>query len=130
VTPWKFYGEELTDEMIGDNVGFVYKIINHDTGKSYIGKKLFTKSKIYQKNKRKRRKRVESDWKTYTGSNKTLNEDVGNGHNIERIILHICKSKGWMSYYETFEILGNNAIQSDEFYNDWVSCKIRKSHLK
>jgi hypothetical protein len=41
VTPWKFYGEELTDEMIGDNVGFVYKIINHDTGKSYIVENIY-----------------------------------------------------------------------------------------
>jgi hypothetical protein len=130
VTPWKYYGEELTDEMIGENVGFVYKIINHTTNKSYIGKKLFTKSKTYQKNKKRRRKRVESDWKTYTGSNTQLNEDVELGHNLEKIILYLCKSKGWMSYYETLEILGNNAIQSDDYYNAWVSCKIQRQHLK
>jgi len=41
----------------------------------------------------------------------------------------LCKSKGWMSYFETLEILQRQAIQSDEFYNVWVSCKIQSKHL-
>ena len=47
---WIYDGKKFSEELIDNNVGFVYKIINIDNGKTYIGKKLFTKSKIYQKN--------------------------------------------------------------------------------
>lgn len=127
---WLFDGIEFTEEMISDNVGFVYIIINMTNGKKYIGKKLFTKSKTYQKNKKKKKTRVSSDWITYTGSNDQLNEDVKNGDQIKKEIIHLCKSKGWCAYYETKEIFDNNAILNEQFYNHWVSCKIRRSHLK
>ena len=127
---WLFDGIEFTEEMISDNVGFVYIIINMTNDKKYIGKKLFTKSKTYQKNKKKKKTRVSSDWITYTGSNDDLNEDIRNGHEIKKYIIHLCKSKGWCTYYETKEIFDNNAILNEQFYNHWVSCKIRRSHLK
>lgn len=126
---WKYKNELFTEEMIEGYVGFVYLIYNHDTDKYYVGKKLFTKSKSYQKNKKRKKRRVSSDWMEYTGSNKILNEDVSNGHTITKTILHLCKSRGWMSYYETFEILSRNAITDDQYYNEWVSCKIQRRHL-
>jgi len=126
---WIYKNEEFKEDYIEDNVGFVYIIHNLTNGKKYIGKKLFTKSKIYQKNKKKKRKRISSDWIMYTGSNNILNEDIKNGHIIERHILHLCKSKGWCSYYETKEILNQNALVDENFYNYWVSCKITRKHL-
>ena len=110
-------------------VGFVYLIENLDNGKKYIGKKLLTKSVRYQKNKKKKTKRVESDWKEYTGSNEQLNADVANGAKLKKKILYLCRSKGWMSYFETKEILNRNAIIDETYYNFWVQCKIRSSHL-
>ncbi len=127
---WIYQNDPFTEEMIGDNVGFVYLITNNTTGMMYIGKKLFTKSKIYQKNKRKRRKRVASNWEEYTGSNSILNEDIEQGHNISKEILVLCSSKGWMSYHETLEILSRGALQDDKYYNNWISCRIQASHLK
>lgn len=127
---WMYNGEEFTEDMIGDNVGFVYLVVNHTTDMKYVGKKLFTKAKTYQKNKRKRRTRVASDWMTYTGSNATLNEDISEGSKISKTILHLCTSKGWASYYETLEILQRGALQDDKYYNRWISCKIQASHLK
>jgi hypothetical protein len=59
-----------------------------------------------------------------------LNEDIGLGHQVSKKILHLCKSKGWMTYLETKEILVRDCIISDEYYNVWVSAKIRRSHLK
>lgn len=128
---WLYNKSEFTEDMIHDYVGFVYMIRNTTNGKSYIGKKLFTKSKTYQKNKKRKRKRVSSDWIDYTGSNDQLNEDIKNGHVITKEILHLCKSKGFCSYYETKEILERNCLLLPDFwYNAWISCKIRRSHLK
>jgi len=126
---WLYNGKEFTSDMKDDYVGFVYLIENLDNGMKYIGKKLFTSSKTYQRNKKKKRMRVESNWNEYTGSNELLNEHVSNGANLQKTILYLCKSKGWMSYFETLEILQRRAIQSDEFYNAWVSCKIQRKHL-
>jgi hypothetical protein len=127
---WIYQGSEFTEDMIGDNVGFVYVITNLSNGRKYIGKKLFTKSKTYQKNKKKKRKRVSSDWMEYTGSNDQLNEDIQFGHTVSKEIIHLCKSKGWCTYLETKEILVRDCLLSDNYYNYWVSCKIRRTHLK
>mgnify|MGYP006274448445 CR=1 FL=1 len=116
--------------MIGENVGFVYLITNVTTGKQYIGKKLFVKSKRYQKNKKTKRKFVSSDWVQYTGSNDQLNQDISNGDQIKKEILHLCKTRGWCSYLETKEILVRDCIIDDKYYNHWISVRIRKSHLK
>lgn len=127
---WIYNESEFTEDMIEDNVGFVYIITNLTNNKFYIGKKLFSKSKTYQKNKKKKKKRVSSDWLTYTGSNDQLNIDIKNGHQIKKHILHLCKSKGWCSYLETKEILTRDCLLSDKYYNTWLSARIRRSHLK
>ena len=49
--------------------GFLYIITNNVTGKKYIGRKFYH---TY----RKRKKFKESNWRTYTGSCKPLNEDI------------------------------------------------------
>lgn len=127
---WLFQGKEFTEDMIGENVGFVYLITNHSSGKQYVGKKLFTKSKTFQKNKKKKRTRVASDWLTYTGSNDQLNEDILAGHSISKEILHLCKSKGACSYLETKEILMRDCLLSDKWYNEWCMIKVHSKHLK
>ena len=114
---WIYNDEVFTEDMIGDNVGFVYIISNTTNGKFYIGKKLFTKLKTVQKKKKKKRTRVSSNWVDYTGSNDQLNEDIKNGHQIKKHILHLCKSKGWCSYMETKEIFMRNCLVLDEYYN-------------
>ena len=127
---WFYKGEIFTEDMIDDNVGFVYIIENLTNHKKYIGKKLFTKSKTYQKNKKKKRMRVSSDWMTYTGSNDQLNEDVKNGDEVKKEILHLCRSKGWCTYLETKEIIVRDSLLDDKYYNNWFSARIRKAHLK
>lgn len=127
---WLYNGEEFTENMIEDNIGFVYLITNNTNGKKYLGKKLFTRSKTFQKNKKKKRKRVASDWLAYTGSNEQLNEDIKKGHSISKEILYLCKTKGWCTYLETKEILSRDCLIHDDWYNYWVSCKIRRTHLK
>jgi hypothetical protein len=127
---WLYNGIEFTEDMISDNVGFVYLIENLTNNKMYIGKKLFSKSKTYQKNKKKKKKRVASDWMSYTGSNDQLNEDIKNGHLVKKEILYLCKTKGWATYHETKEILVRDCLIDDKYYNQWLSARIRSSHLK
>ena len=81
---WLYNDIEFTEDMISDNVGFVYIISNLTNNKLYVGRKLFTKSKTYQKNNKKKKTRVSSDWLTYTGSNEQLNIDIKNGDQIKK----------------------------------------------
>lgn len=128
---WIYQGKEFTSEDIHDNVGFVYLIIDKISGMKYIGKKQFYTTKVRQKNKKKRRYKVESDWKDYFGSNSLLQEEVEKKgeDQFERKILHLCKSKGECSYLEAKEQFLSDALLSDEYYNSWIMCKVRRSHI-
>jgi len=129
---WTYKGREFTEEDISDNYGFVYLITNIETNKQYIGRKYFTASKTKQVNGKKKRSRVSSDWVKYWSSSKTLKEEISiNGTDkYTREILHLCKSRSDCSYWETYEIFSRHALLSELYYNDWVSCRIRKVHLK
>ena len=131
---WHYNGKEY-DETPEEYQGFVYMITELDTGKKYIGKKFFWKPKtlpITKRRKRRIRTRVESDWRTYFGSSKevqTLVESKGNS-NFKREILRLCKTKGECSYYEAKEQFERNVLLSDEYYNEFIGCKIHSRHLK
>lgn len=127
---WLYKGQEFTSDMIEENVGFIYLITNITNGKMYVGKKSFSKAKTIQRNKKKKRTRVESDWVSYTGSNEQLNNDIEDGARITKEILFLAKSKGWLTYLETREIFLREAVIDPNFYNAWCMCKIRRSHLK
>lgn len=114
--------------------GFVYVIIEKSTNKKYIGKKFFWKPKILPKTKtRKRRQRVlvESDWRDYFGSSKEVQSLVEqNGEsNYTRIILKLCKTKGECSYYEAKLQFEYDVLLRDDFYNEFIGCKIHSKHL-
>lgn len=130
---WYFHNttDELTEDRIGDAFGMVYLITHLKTGKKYVGKKFFTKSKTKQVKGKKKRTRVKSDWETYWGSNKILQEEVKvNGPDqYIREVLHLCKTKSELSYWETWEIFHRHALLTENYYNEWCSCKIRKDHL-
>ena len=119
--PW-IYNSEPLESIPHKAIGFVYIIHNTSTNRYYIGKKLF---------KHKRNKRtVESDWKSYNGSNKILNEEIKTQNPILiKTILHICYSKSQCSYLELKEQILHDAILSDRYYNDWISAKITRIHL-
>ena len=131
---WYFHNSaaEFTEDDIGDAFGFVYLITHKKTGQKYIGKKFFTKSKTKQVKGKKKRSRIKSDWENYWGSNKKLQEEVKEKGEDEytREILHLCKTRSECSYWETWEIFTRHALMHDSYYNEWVSCRIRKDHLK
>jgi hypothetical protein len=115
--------------------GFVYMVTEKDTGKKYIGKKFFWKPKILpvtKSRKRRVRTRVESDWRTYYGSSKevqSLVESKGKD-NYQREILRLCKTKGECSYYEAKLQFQYDVLLSDEYYNEFIGCKIHAKHIR
>lgn len=123
--------QEFTEDMIGGAFGMVYLITHTPTGKKYVGKKFFTKAKTRQVKGKKKRSRVASDWITYWGSNKELQEEVKkNGEEqYTREILHLCKSRSELSYWESFEIFSRHALLSESYWNQWVSARINAKNL-
>jgi len=111
--------------------GFVYIIENLANGRSYIGKKGFTFGKTRQVNKKRKRYRAESDWRDYYGSSEELLRDVEyyGKERFRRTILHLCRSKGETSYLESYEQFSRNVLLRDDYYNTWISCRVRSSHL-
>jgi hypothetical protein len=129
---WIYKQNKIDEELLVDYTSFVYCITNITNGKMYIGKKSlkFKKTKVVKG--KKKRSLIESDWKTYYGSNKNLHQDIEllGENNFKREILRLCKTKGEASYFETKYIFDLNVLISDNFYNEWVMCRINKFHLK
>jgi hypothetical protein len=127
---WYYNGVPYEED--GTHFGFVYLIENLITGRKYIGRKYFSKAGTKQVNGKKRKIRKTSDWESYFGSNETLKAEVAEigEHNFRRTILHLCKSKSECSYFETYEIFSRHALLDSVYYNDWVSAKVRRAHLK
>jgi len=127
-----WYYDGVPYENDGTHFGFVYLIENLLTGKKYIGRKYFTQAGYKQVKGKRKKVRKESDWETYYGSNETLKAEVAEigEHNYRRTILHLCATKSECSYLETYEIFTRHALLNESYYNDWVSAKVRRAHLK
>jgi len=135
------YEDTQISELPEDCVGFVYLITNKLTNRKYIGKKLAKFSKttyrvVKQKNGNKKRKRIrskiDSDWQTYFGSNDQLNKDIAElgSDNFTREILFYCTSKAACSYIEAREQFNHRVLESDDYYNGQIVCRIHGSHIK
>lgn len=124
--------EEINPEKY---FGFIYKITNKETGKFYIGKKAYwhnkkkklTKKQLAELPPTPGRKpthevvRVESDWKTYWGSNKQLLADIKQyGENkFECWIFKQCLTKKQLTYWEMhYQCKEEVLINSNKSYND------------
>lgn len=135
---WYYKGQPFNTEDFIDSeyIGFVYCVTNLDNGMKYIGKKNFYSKIKKPPLKGKTRKRTvirESDWATYCGSSDEVKQLVEK-HGVskfKREIIHLCKSKGEMSYLEMKEqILRDVLLKPDEYYNAFVGGKIHRAHLK
>lgn len=134
------YQNKLVEELPEDCVGFVYLITNNINKRKYVGKKLakFSKTKykiVKQKNGIKKRKKIRdkiaSDWLDYFGSSLELNKDVElfGKENFTREILYFCKSKAECSYIEAREQFARKVLESTDYYNNNIMCRIHGSHI-
>ena len=134
---WTYKNQEVTNisDFPDDTYGFVYTITHLPSQKKYIGKKIlyFTRKVKLGKKDLKQYEGVvgrrpsyklaikESDWKTYWGSNKELQELIKTepSENWERNIIIACSSKKLLTYYETKYLFVYQALENpDEFWND------------
>ena len=132
---WLYNDKPYTYSLESEYIGFVYCITDKSNGKKYIGKKLFQSKRKLPPLKGKTRKRTvikESDWQSYFGSSdevKALVEEKG-ADNFHREIIHLCKTKGELSYLELKEQMDREVLLSDDYYNGIIQVKIHKSHVR
>lgn len=127
---WIYNNQPLNDAE--DWYGFIYEITNNLTGKKYIGRKYFSQAKTRQVKGKKKRTRVESDWRDYWGSNKELLADIDKygKESFTRKILMLCPTRGNTNYWEAKFQFDNNVLLDDNYYNDWIMIKTHRKHIK
>jgi hypothetical protein len=109
--PWIFEGSPFLSENINDLYGFVYRITNLQSGKTYIGRKYFWQHR--KPRGKSRRVKSESNWKKYYGSSDELNEDrrrLGNNIFFKREILSVHGTKGRVNFEETRQLFLHNVL--------------------
>jgi hypothetical protein len=127
-----FYNNQEFITIPEKTQGFVYCITNLENGRKYVGKKNFWTQKTKQVKGKKKKFKVESDWQSYYGSNDELKDDVEKlgPDKFKREILYLCENKGSMTYLETRELFDRRVLESDDYYNRWIMCRVNQSHLK
>lgn len=130
--PWYYNNKVLESEDVVDYVGMVYLLENTENGRKYVGKKFFHRNKTYQVKKKKKKRRVESDWKDYYGSSKELLEDIEKvgKDKIKRTVLYLCKSKTQCTYYEMKAQVEREVLLSETYYNGFVGGKVNGKFLE
>jgi hypothetical protein len=135
-----YYENQPVETLPEDCIGFVYLITNLTNQRKYIGKKLakFSKTtyrvhklKNGTKKKKKIRSKVDSDWRTYYGSSPELTRDIEQlgQENFRREILFYCKSKAECSYIEAREQFAHKVLESKDWYNGHIQCRVHGSHI-
>lgn len=138
-------GETIDDisQVPEGAIGFVYHIVTSE-GREYIGKK-----NLYSKRKRKFGKKEiakltdkrlkhweyvtkESNWKSYTSSNKELNEDIKEkGIGITKYIIAFAFEKTELTYLEEKSLWCNGVLEhGDKYYNSNIAGKYYKKNIE
>lgn len=128
-----YYNNEPIFEIDPKYNAFVYLITNLVTGRKYIGLKLTKFSKTKQVKGKKKKIKVESDWRDYWSSSEELKEDVHKlgPEKFKREILHFCLNKGTANYLEAREQFDNRVLENpDLWYNGIINCRVHKAHIK
>jgi hypothetical protein len=133
---WLYNGNEITsiEELPQDAFGFIYITTHIPSGVSYIGKKSLyhnikrklNKKELAEQTGRGRRPTTqvvskESDWKTYFGSAKPIQEIIKDGRidEFERQIIQVVNNKKLLTYYECKYLFKYGVLEHPlEYFND------------
>lgn len=134
MTCW-YYNDHPVDEIPPETIGFVYVISDFINHKKYVGKKLArTTRKLppLKGKKNRRHKTVDTDWRTYWGSNTALLAEIEKygERNFRRDIIVWCSNKNSMSYHEAREQFERNVLLDDSYYNGIIAVKTTARGLK
>lgn len=119
-----------TEKTIDDHVGFVYEIIDSETGKAYIGMKQFKF--------RRGSRLIESDWRKYHGSCEELAVDIHHKgtERFERRIISLHKTKADLQFEEVAEQIKREVLTaklpdgSRAFFNKVVAGRWFARHFE
>ena len=128
-----YYRDTIIESIDPQYKAFVYLITNLQTGRLYVGLKQTTFSKTKQVKGKKKRVRVESDWRDYWSSSDELQKDVAKlgQENFKREILYFCKLKSHANYLEAREQMDRRVLENpDKYYNGIINCRVSKNHVK
>ena len=126
------YNSSPFEEIPETAYGYVYLITNTITGRKYIGKKLFWFRKTKVLKGKKKRIKVESDWREYWSSSDEVKKDVEilGADKFIREILHICPNKGSCNYLEAREQMDRRVLETEDYYNGQIQCRVHRTHIK
>lgn len=102
--------------------GFIYLVLDLQTGMFYIGKKQYEhrrRLKPLAGQKRHRIQYVESDWRTYKSSSPSLLTEISirGAEDFVFVVIAECFDKSSLHYQEIYELVIRDAIRSDRYYN-------------
>jgi len=119
-------GPYITPE---NKIGFVYKIYNKKSKKTYIGIKTFWAKSKYPPLKGKKNKRhylKETNWRKYNSSGTIADDVKKNPNNYVKTIMELCDSKQDMKAREAFYQLEYYMKgRWDELENEMINLRLR-----
>ena len=135
-----------TKEDLPENVfGFVYRIDNlskldeQGNYKFYIGRKniysntakKLSKKQLEARTDKRSSKKVtitkESNWSSYTSSNKELNDDIAGGDRINKTILEFASTKLHLTYLEMKYQFIHGVLETLHCYNNNIAGKLYRT---
>lgn len=129
---WLYQGQPV-EEIDPKYTAFVYLITNLVNGRQYIGLKLTKFAKTKQVKGKKKRYKVESDWREYWSSSEELKQEVEKlgEKSFKREILYFCLNKGTANYLEAREQFDRRVLEHpDKWYNSIVNCRVHRNHIR
>ena len=130
---WFFNDREFDVADRGEAIAFVYLITNKISGRKYIGKKLFYSHKYISVKKKRKKVKIESDWRDYWSSSEELKKDIEllGKDSFKREIVVLCNNKGTVNYLEARMQMDMRVLECpEEYYNGIINVRVNRSHIK